>query len=247
MTKHPNESHALLLPEGEFRHRSFPLLGNTQRLEQPGNLRLGAAARQVVLQTHIIHGAQLRKKTQSLEHHRKRTAAQAAPLPDAQLANIPVIEKNRSRIIAPVAVQIATKRRLSRSRSRFDQIYTSLVERYIPPPNLRPHGRIIRKNIRQHLPQSDFIHRPISFFIHPAGQEGEPAHEPGTLRRLRGRRNASRAESNDRSFFSNMGSTKLDRTRRPRRTKYQNIASHSRRYSGKNPLIRKTTVRTLPT
>ncbi|WP_443606956.1 hypothetical protein, partial [Alistipes putredinis] len=87
----------------------------------------------------------------------------------------------------------------------------------------------------------------ISFFIHPAGQEGEPAHEPGTLRRLRGRRNASRAESNDRSFFSNMGSTKLDRTRRPRRTKYQNIASHSRRYSGKNPLIRKTTVRTLPT
>ncbi|WP_278757335.1 hypothetical protein, partial [Alistipes putredinis] len=101
--------------------------------------------------------------------------------------------------------------------------------------------------IRQHLPQSDFIHRPISFFIHPAGQEGEPAHEPGTLRRLRGRRNASRAESNDRSFFSNMGSTKLDRTRRPRRTKYQNIASHSRRYSGKNPLIRKTTVRTLPT
>lgn len=89
------------------------------------------------------------------------------------------------------------------------------------------------QNIRQHLPQSDFIHRPISFFIHPAGQEGEPAHEPGTLRRLRGRRNASRAESNDRSFFSNMGSTKLDRTRRPRRTKYQNIASHSRRYSGK--------------
>ena len=45
LTKHPNESHALLLPEGEFRHRSFPILGNTQRLEQPGNLRLGAAAR----------------------------------------------------------------------------------------------------------------------------------------------------------------------------------------------------------
>ena len=134
-----DEGHALLLSEGELIDRGIPLIGDTRSLEHSPDLLLRLEMRELVFQADILRDGQFAEKTQILEKHTQRPAAQAAPRRGGKAAAIRPVEEYPPRVILPDAVEKVAQRSFPRSRSSLEQAVLPPCGRSPPatrPPNL---------------------------------------------------------------------------------------------------------------
>ena len=99
------------------------------------------------------------EQTQVLKEHAQRPAAQFAPLRYGKRPAVRSVEQDATRIVGSGPVQKTAQRRLSGSRSGFDQIILPLAECHVMQPQVRFRRlRIASKGVRQHLLQSNRLH-----------------------------------------------------------------------------------------
>ena len=144
-------------------NESFP--AGVSRLPAIPQLRAGARSgpRQkvgkFVLQREILRHGQFPEQPQVLKEQAQRPAAQFAPLRHGKRPAVRSVEQDAARIVGSGPVQKTAQRRLSGSRSGFDQIILPLAECHVMQPQVRFRRlRIARKGVRQHLLQSNRLH-----------------------------------------------------------------------------------------
>ena len=154
-----DECDALLLPERELPGRSIPLVGDPRSFEQALDPVRCQKVGKFVLQREILRHGQLPEQTQVLKEHAQRPAAQFAPLRYGKRPAVRSVEQDAARIVGSGPVQKTAQRRLSGSRSGFDQIILPFAECHVMQPQVRFRRlRIARKDVRQHLLQSNRLH-----------------------------------------------------------------------------------------
>ena len=158
-----DEGHALLLSEGELIDRGIPLIGDTRSLEHSPDLLLRLEMRELVFQADILRDGQFAEKTQILEKHTQRPAAQAAPRRGGKAAAIRPVEEYPPRVILPDAVEKVAQRSFPRSRSSLEQAVLPLAQGHLLQPDPRiSRSRFPREHAGQHPLQSYRFH---TFFI----------------------------------------------------------------------------------
>ncbi len=158
-----DECDALLLPERELIDRGIPLIGDTRSLEHSPDLLLRLEMRELVFQADILRDGQFAEKTQILEKHTQRPAAQAAPRRGGKAAAIRPVEEYPPRVILPDAVEKVAQRSFPRSRSSLEQAVLPLAEGHLLQPDPRiSRSRFPREHAGQHPLQSYRFH---TFFI----------------------------------------------------------------------------------
>ncbi len=142
-----DESHPLLLAEGELPGFLVSLVGNAENFEKGEDIFLLLVIGEAVLELDVFEGGQFGKDAQFLEKDAERVLAYLHPFVDGERADVPFVEVDDALVVTPIAVDIAAKRRFACAGGRFYEVTLPFAERNVLMPYVGGDGITFGKHL----------------------------------------------------------------------------------------------------